>query len=468
MWESPIYRFRIPKDENNSESSKLKEIVIDVTGSAPAHNFITEDMKTAFNEMLDSEDFGKDIKVVLDFGAGKLKNTPHFLKKGRKTCAVEFRELGESSEKAKENLRICKNFKKLFENLIFPNPFIEHRGKYDLALLINVLPVMPIFAERLMVLQILYEKINDDKYILWYTQKEGGFYKDRRLKNKFNCGDGIWMGDNKRFKTFYKYHTPEEVDEMMLLCGFELKKKFSNPSNDVRLYKKTKYNLLESALTTKIVLKNIPLDKTIKDPQSVKPKEVKKTEKIKEILPNPSQLQIKNLYVKAFESIKEGETPYHYQRLVSSILARVFKDSLKNMKFEQDLSGVKKIDTIFSNFASEGFFKKLTSQHGIHCPYVVVEAKNYTFDPKNPEFDQVGGRLGDQIGRFGILVCRDIKDKNEAKKRCQSYLDSRNNIIFLTDNELIELLELSLNGETDDIDTFMDTKLREILFREAT
>ncbi len=464
LWKSPIYRFRIPKP--NTEDGTLQEIVFDVTGSAPTHDFITDKMRAVFDEILDPNNIGKGIKSVLDFGAGKLKNTPYFLKKDRKTCAVEFEELGKKSGKAKKNLKICQGYKGLFESLIFPYPFIEHRGRYDLAVLINVPSIMPIHSERLMVLQVLHEKINDGKYLLWYAQKEGG-YKDIKLTGKFNCGDGIWRGKNKRFKTFFIYNRPDEVDEMMLMSGFELVKKFSVPGNDARLYKKTPYNLLEGILTPELIRKNIPIDKTIKNPADVAPKVVKQTGKIKIVSPNPPKLAVENLYISALNSLKRGKKPYHYQRLAALIISRIFRKSLRNMKIEQkQYGGIKKIDTIFSNYAENGFFKNLVGIQNVKCPYVIVESKDLSFDPNNPEFDQVGGRLGGDIGNFGILVCRDIGNERAASKRCEDFLTKGKYIIFLSDSDLLEMLEHSINGDIQEIDNIMDIKLRQLILRE--
>ena len=62
---------------------------------------------------------------------------------------------------------------------MFPNPFIDDHKSFDLAILANVLPVMPIPAERLYVLKVLHEKVRADKYLLWIAQKEGP-YKEIR------------------------------------------------------------------------------------------------------------------------------------------------------------------------------------------------------------------------------------------------------------------------------------------------
>ena len=104
IWKTPIYRFRIPEDDN-SESENLKEIVIDVTGSAPPFTEPSDVLKEVLQEIFKLDSF-KKVETVLEFGAGKLKNIPFLLKQNKKVCAVEFKELTENSF-TKKNIKIC-------------------------------------------------------------------------------------------------------------------------------------------------------------------------------------------------------------------------------------------------------------------------------------------------------------------------------------------------------------------------
>lgn len=456
-----MYRFRVPTKE---ESDELQEIVLDVTGSAPPFTDVKDTMKGVFEKLLSEE--GRRATSVLDFGAAKLRNTLYFLNKGKKVCAVEFEELPKRSEDARMILEECqKNVN--FESLVFPHPFIEHDGRYDLVLLINVIPVMPVFAERLLVLQILYEKVNDGKYVLWYAQKEGSSYKRIREAGENDLGDGIWMGTTRRFKTFYKYHAVEDVDEMMSLAGFEFIKKFAGKGNDVRLYQKTEHNIFKGVIEQENVAETIPTDLTIKDPEDAELKVIKGGRGVMEIIPNPSSLSLENLYKKALVQVAPGpENAERYHRLVSRIVYRVFRGSLRNMKIKQEMNeGLKVIDTVYLNNAETGFFAKLARNFQIKCPYIIAEAKNYSVDPKNPEFDQLAGRLNNDVGKFGILVSRNIEDVEAAERRCQSYLSDGKYVIFFVDADLTNLLELYQDGDTEGIGDFMDGKLRPLVFR---
>jgi len=212
LWKSPIYRFRVPNNGDNEESIKLKEIVIDVTGSAPPFKVPSENLKSILTEIFQSDSY-ESIDSVLEFGAAKLKNISFILEQNKIVCAVEFKELI-TNDFTQENLKKCKKHGNKFQNLIFPNPFINDTKKFDLVLLANVIPIMPVFAERLFVLQLLYEKVKEKKYVLWIAIKEGS-YKKIREKGENICGDGIWMGSKRYCKTFYKYHKVEDLDEMI-------------------------------------------------------------------------------------------------------------------------------------------------------------------------------------------------------------------------------------------------------------
>ena len=120
------------------------------------------------------------------------------------------------------------------------------------------------------------------------------------------------------------------------------------------------------------------------------------------------------------DSIKPGRvhaSKYHHK--IFAALKHVFDGWLKNGVVEREVDeGRKRIDILFENRATSGFFERLKTQHKIFCPLIFVECKNYSHDPENPEFDQLLGRFHDRRGRFGILVCRKITDSKLKRSRC--------------------------------------------------
>jgi len=461
LWDSPVYKFRIPDNQEGIETDQFLEIVFNVTGSAPRFDAPSEELKSILNEILDSSEL--KIKSVLEFGAAKLKNIPFILNKGKSVCAVEFEELS-NNPMTKNFLKECKKHGDRFHKLVFPNPFIRHSKTYDLALLLNVPPVMPIYSERLYLLDLLSEKVKEGKYLLWVAQKEGS-YKEDRESGKFFCGDGIWQGKKKYFKTFYKYINKEDLNEIMSLYGFE-KVKSWNLGSDAILYKKTKHNLFHGLITEERILDLIPDDETISDPKSIKPSQIKKKTDTKIILPNPRELSIETLYMDKINSIPEGiEHAEEYHRVVSHAIGRIFRGSLRKMDIKMDIKDrTKIIDTLFTNCAKEGFFNNL--RDNIKCTYPIIEVKNYTDDTKNPEVDQLNGRFNKNHGHFGIIVCRHIENKDKMYERCATVLPD-SIILFLTDKDIFDLLELSRENNHEEISDFMDEKLRTLLFKKG-
>jgi len=270
------------------------------------------------------------------------------------------------------------------------------------------------------------------------------------------------MGKGRRFKTFYRYHPVNELDEIMSLFGFEFVKRYSL-SDDARLYKKIEHTLLYDMLTPEIIQQQIPSDTTITDPVSGEPKIVKNNGEHATVIPNPDALSVESLYEEKLKRLAPGtQNAEIYHRLVSNALARIFRSSLRNMDIKVQIDGgIKIIDTVFTNSATKGFFNSLRSK--VDCTYPMVEAKNITGDPSNTEFDQLNGRLNDLRGHFGILVCRQIKDEVAAYKRCKTYV-TNNLILFLSDNDVFELLGWARNKDEDTISDFMDRKLQSLLF----
>ena len=158
LWDSPIYRFRVPENPVESDIDRLLEIVFDVTGSAPRFEEPSDELVKILKDIFTSKEL-KKINDVMEFGAAKLKNIPFILEQGKNVSAVEFKKLSENKY-SKQNLEKCKAYGKRFRKLFFPNPFISSKKKFDLALLLNVPPVMPVFAERLYLIDLLYKKVN--------------------------------------------------------------------------------------------------------------------------------------------------------------------------------------------------------------------------------------------------------------------------------------------------------------------
>lgn len=119
IWKYPIYEFVIP-DEPNGKNTKHKKILMDVTNSVPPFSDPGKILSRIFDEILESI---PKKSLILDFGAGKLRNTIYFLEKGYDVCAVEFEKIEESSKQSKDMYKKAKEFGSQFRRLVFPHEF---------------------------------------------------------------------------------------------------------------------------------------------------------------------------------------------------------------------------------------------------------------------------------------------------------------------------------------------------------
>ncbi len=155
-----------------------------------------------------------------------------------------------------------------------------------------------------------------------------------------------------------------------------------------------------------------------------------------------------------------------YHGSIIGLLEALFYPDLMYPKKEQEMhDGRKRIDITYSNAARSGFFYWLHSVKMIPCPFIMVECKNYSADPANPELDQLAGRFSVQRGQFGILVCRSCADRTRFRKRCRDTAqDGRGYVLMLTDEDIEELVGLKMAGQEREFRQWFDTQFRTLVF----
>lgn len=169
---------------------------------------------------------------------------------------------------------------------------------------------------------------------------------------------------------------------------------------------------------------------------------------------------------KKLASIPSGHaTADKYHEFIMGALECLFYPGLRKPVKEQELhGGRKRVDITFNNGADNGFFFDLTVRHGIQCPYIFFECKNYSSDPKNPEFDQLTGRFSNKRGMFGVLVCRTIDDKESIRQRCRDIAkDNRGYVLVFDDSDIETFLQLRSNSDYEQINDYLDDKFRNLI-----
>jgi len=152
-----------------------------------------------------------------------------------------------------------------------------------------------------------------------------------------------------------------------------------------------------------------------------------------------------------------------FVKIIAPILEALLGPSLKSPVVECKINeGRKRVDIVFSNVATSGFFGRLPS-HGVVCPFVFVECKNYSTDPANPEVDQLAGRLDMIRGMLGFLVCRQIEKKEQLIARCRDVLRQGKYILVLEDKDILQLARLRAGNRQEAIDSYLDLLYRQLV-----
>ena len=461
MWENPFYYFRVPYINNKGEEI-IREIKIDVSLTAWSKE-ISQGYKNVLKCLISpSADYA--IRHVLDYGCGKLNSVNFIMRYNKNITVVDFKELLEKHDYLEEKLKNLQKTKK-FKKMEFPNPFIEDQSKYDLGLLANVLPFMPVFLEWLYVLQILHQKIKEDKFLIWFAMKNPHNYRKREPYNKYHLGDGIWLREElAEYKTFYKYHPPDYLNLIMYFSGYHLLRTFKVAANDSFLFKRTEHNLLSDIVDVELLNK-------IRNYQMIFSNNgVKKKSKIRgEITPYPENHTLYNIIKICLENIAPGQKseghPNKFKRIAAGILNFLFFNQTYDMEIEEKVDADRsQIDITMRPLDKEGFFKALRKKHDIRCPVVFIEAKNKSGELENADYQQLFDRFGPKRGMFGILVCRKKFSEKEILIQLAKRKDKdKGYAIVLSDNDLLSLLKLKLEDGDESINQFFEKAITKLL-----
>jgi len=134
----------------------------------------------------------------------------------------------------------------------------------------------------------------------------------------------------------------------------------------------------------------------------------------------------------------DGASQYH--RNIEALFTALFYPALTQPIVEHEIDqGRKRVDIMYTNTATEGFFAWLTRQRH-PSSYVFVECKNYKSEIGNPELDQICGRFTPLRGKVGIIACRSLGDKDRFMQRCRDVAQSRHEFVLMLDDDDLVLL----------------------------
>ena len=174
---------------------------------------------------------------------------------------------------------------------------------------------------------------------------------------------------------------------------------------------------------------------------------------------------ISKALIEALAGIPTGSsTASDYHNLMIGIMEFLFYPFLLCPKKEQEINQRRKrIDIVMDNCASSGVFHRIPNAARIQAYFIVIECKNYSSDPANPELDQLIGRFSTNRGKVGILCCRRFENKELFVERCRDTLrDGHGLIIPLDDVTIVQCLEKISNNEREDVNLIVDNIVEEI------
>lgn len=157
-------------------------------------------------------------------------------------------------------------------------------------------------------------------------------------------------------------------------------------------------------------------------------------------------------------------TATEYHSIMTGICTFLFSPALINpiKEFEQH-QGRKRIDIKFTNAAQDGFFGHVLAAPQLRARNVMIECKNYTHPIANPELDQLAGRFGHQRGFFGILLCRDVENRDRTVAGCRDTAgDCRGYMLVLDDADITQMLGWAGEGRRGEIERSLHQRLDEI------
>ena len=143
-----------------------------------------------------------------------------------------------------------------------------------------------------------------------------------------------------------------------------------------------------------------------------------------------------------------------YHKAIIGTLEFIFWPNLIYPQKESEIhDGRKRIDIKYTNAAEDGFFHRASTSPQTAAQFIVVECKNYSKDPANPEIDQLAGRFSNERGKLGLLLYRSVENYDLLIKRCRDTArDGRGYMLPLGDEQIIEYLELISSGKRQEID----------------
>lgn len=452
IWRTPLYIFR-KKDE-----LKDREILVDVTWSSkPTRPEMAPALQTALRKSFDH--LGTQSLKILDFGAGNLRHSVPLLELGHHVTAVDYRDLFDKpSDLVKKNLAKAKTYGRRFGQLVYPSGFVAFKGRFDLALLINVLNIMPEPLERLFVIEYCGKKLQKNGHLLWFCQH--GDSDQIAAASDVVTDGGCTTGKGR--KTFYKdYNDQEHIIRLMKVMGFEHVSSVDIKAgkNHALLFKKIRPAILQTLpiieKTRNVLERKVYVGKSESELA------------VANVLDAESYVGFGAALGATLSEMDPGKAKaYAFEDIITVITEYVFRNHFTSSSFRKQFEiheKHKRID-IKADWRSNSSLKTVvTVDNNLKSSFVPIECKNYSEPLSNDEFGQMVDRCDKRHRHFGIITCRKVVDRNLIIKQCKYRYDAHEYlIIVLDDSDLQKLLLYSDESKDDMIVAYISQKITEV------
>lgn len=458
MWKYPENKF------NLGLKSKANLVKIDVTKSTP-HSTITVHPQTPLKSILRTltKNLDKSKSKILDLGAGRLGKTIHLLEEGYEVYATEFRQVFRTEkalklrEKAEKYIALGK-----FHDLILPEGLIQcNNNFFDLIVIINVPPIMPVPFERILLLNIARTKLKEDGYLLWVSNPLIKNHNYDRYRNKYKrrFSDGYLVGKKKNVEQFYTEILEADVETYLVLSGFIIDRNLSPVLQDFSS-KNVIYCAKPQILNSYTVSDKFE-QKVINGVQN--------SQGEYEIQRFPSLIK---LLTKEIENTPVNKlVSTNYKHLTTCIIRYLFEEQIADIEVEKEEDQCLQL-----NFKCKkklgGFLADLNNDyHFIDFNFVIIESRNEIID-ENYDFNGILNRFSDLMGNFGILFYRSLKKTSIVINKCREFTHFKKQfILILNDKDIVEILNLYSETRSAKnivmglapVNRFLHTKFKEIL-----
>jgi hypothetical protein len=170
--------------------------------------------------------------------------------------------------------------------------------------------------------------------------------------------------------------------------------------------------------------------------------------------------------VKRLKEIAPGKEGWRDFEIVGvDILSHIFSPDLGAPEIQsRSDDGLDIIDAIFPIRSRDQPWSSIRSEH--RTRFVVAEFKNYADPITQKQVESIAQYLWEPAKRnFGLLVSRSTPSDSAVAARRRAWLESEKCIVFLSDDNLIEMLQ-STDGDADPFE-IIDTQLEDF-FRSLT